>query len=108
MADELEQAVERVARAMYDAWPHTVISQTLAERTGQPVGSVLSWDVALAMGADMGGLLRLASACVPLIAQARTEAAERAARIAEEYPHSASKPIGESIAKRIREDARHG
>lgn len=77
-----------VARAMYDVWPHTVISPALAEVTGLPIGEVLTWEVSLKCGANFGRLYRYADAVLPLIRQAQAEAAEwmreRAAKVAEE------------------------
>lgn len=58
---------ERYARAMYDSWPHSVISRALAEVTGLPIGTVLTWEAAHQAGADFKGLYRYADAILALL-----------------------------------------
>jgi hypothetical protein len=77
---KVEQEVDAVARAMYDSWPHSVISPALAEKTGLPEGTVLTYDKVVETGGNHAGLIRLARAAVDYFAahraQARAEALE--------------------------------
>lgn len=66
MADRAtrEQLVEKVASAMFDAWPIHAVSPALAEKAGVPIGTPLTWDQVIEMGGDHNGLLRLARAAI--------------------------------------------
>ena len=47
LADELE---DRIARQVYEATPHKVISQAAADVTGLPMGATIPYDTFLAVG----------------------------------------------------------
>lgn len=57
---------ETYVRALYESWPHTVISLALADATGLPIGAVISWEKAVSTGADMSALYRYADAILAL------------------------------------------
>jgi hypothetical protein len=68
------ELVEQFARAMFDEWPSRVSSAALAERSGQEVGSVLTYDKVLEIGGNHDGLLRLAKGAVKAHRAAITKA----------------------------------
>lgn len=82
MSDDvkLEPEVERVARAMFDAWPARAVSPHLAEMFGVPVNTPLTWENIIAGGGNHDGLIRLARAAVAALST-RNEALDDRAQI---------------------------
>jgi len=61
---EASEAVERVVRAMYDAWPSRAVSRHLQEITGLAANEVIPFDKVIEAGGTHDGLYRLARAAV--------------------------------------------
>lgn len=58
------ELVERVTRKMYEDWPLKAVSPALASQAGVPLGSVISWERSIEIGADHSGLRRFARSAI--------------------------------------------
>lgn len=75
-------AVEAVARRAYAMRPIKVISQTMAEVTGKPLGAELSWDDIVDGGGNHDGLLWIVGNVLAALAQPTGEQPEAVERVA--------------------------
>ena len=61
------ELIEAMARAVYADRPFKVLSQGQSDRSGLPLGSVLSYEKAIELGMDDGGTRRMIGAMVAFI-----------------------------------------